>query len=87
MFNLYVIIIWLLTFFLIVILSSSLQYQDILNVLGLREKVEGLAFDGQAIWVVNDNDGTKNSYGETLLLKVENFFPYNTREQEGEAQP
>ena len=55
--------------------------------LPVPEKVEGLAFDGQAIWVVNDNDGTKNSYGETLLLKVENFFPYNTREQEGEAQP
>ncbi len=35
------------------------------------EKIEGLAYDGRFFWVVNDNDATKDSYGETILLKVD----------------
>lgn len=34
-------------------------------------KLEGITWDGQSFWVVNDNDGVKDSYGETILLKVD----------------
>lgn len=34
-------------------------------------KLEGLAFDGKDFWVVNDNDGLDDSYGETALMRVE----------------
>jgi hypothetical protein len=40
------------------------------NNLPVPEKIEGLAFDGQSFWVVNDNDAMKDSYGETQLISA-----------------
>ena len=35
------------------------------------EKIEGLAFDGHDLWVVNDDDGGQT---ETTLLKVNSTY-------------
>lgn len=34
------------------------------------EKPEGVTYDGSFFWVINDNDGLKDSYGETMLVKI-----------------
>lgn len=38
--------------------------------LPVPEKPEGLAFDGEDFWVINDNDAMKDSYGETHLIRL-----------------
>jgi phytase-like protein len=38
--------------------------------LPVPEKPEGLAFDGESFWIVNDNDAMKDSYGETQLISL-----------------
>lgn len=39
----------------------------------VMEKVEGLAYDGEYMWINNDNDGVDDNSGEQLLLKLGAF--------------
>jgi hypothetical protein len=37
------------------------------------EKLEGLAYNGEGWWVVNDNDGLDNNSGEIQLMNLGNL--------------
>lgn len=47
--------------------------------LPVSEKIEGLTFDGEYFWVVNDNDSLKEGFGETILLKCRPPFTPSPR--------
>lgn len=52
-------------------------------------KLEGMTFDGEKLWLVNDNDAVKESRGETILLSIP--FPLEqyqkgTTRQEGKEK-
>ena len=58
--------------------SPTLSKNELLDVLDeyrnrripIPQKPEGLAFDGEHFWVVNDNDAMKGSFGESILLEL-----------------